>query len=42
VHPGNIYQVAIFFTALVVLLASLCADIVARLLDPRLAAGESV
>jgi ABC-type dipeptide/oligopeptide/nickel transport system permease component len=41
-HPGNVYQVAIFFTALVVLLASLCADIIARLLDPRLAANEGV
>jgi peptide/nickel transport system permease protein len=41
VHPGNIYEVAIFFTALTVLLVSLGADIVARLLDPRLAAGES-
>ncbi len=40
-HPGNMYQVMVFLVLLIVLFASLAADILARLLDPRLTIGEA-
>lgn len=40
-HVGNFYQVTIFLLVLLVLLGNLGADVLARLLDPRVAApGE--
>jgi peptide/nickel transport system permease protein len=35
-HAGNVYQVTIFILVLVVLFGNLCADVLARYMDPRL------
>ncbi|MGI0132640.1 MAG: PQQ-binding-like beta-propeller repeat protein [Thermoplasmata archaeon] len=41
-HVGNFYQVTVFLLVLVVLVGNLGADVLARLLDPRLSApGET-
>ncbi|MCI4317115.1 MAG: ABC transporter permease subunit, partial [Thermoplasmata archaeon] len=38
---GNFYQVLVFLLAILLLVSTLCADILARYLDPRLHGGET-
>jgi peptide/nickel transport system permease protein len=39
-NSGNFYQVLVFLLAIFLLISTLCADILARYLDPRLQRGE--